>query len=423
MAVAIVLAGCAESGGGVAVRHALRHRGVPRAVPASRDPWAAYQTSVMPGSGVQLTSTRGGLSLLDEPTNGFDENLSAPGGLALAWPSPTVLATGDGARRWTSSLSVRGGFWGLDVLDSKAAWAVGVTGLYRTVDGGKRWQRAGEPPAALVRVAFEDPTRGFGLTVAGRLVTSNDSGGSWQASVWHGRGEALCASAPGVIVVADQSGALWRSGNGGRSWRQVTAGLPRIEQLSAWYSDLSCQGPNAIELAQAFCEAACGGQVDTRVRQTTDAGRNWRTILTQTAAAGGVRTHPASGPRDLIDRAAAVGPRGVCLVGSTHRGPTTIAMSCTTQAGDAYRTTNVPRPPLPSTRDVNLALQGLEFINASTGWLLLDQYTRAGIPTTSRARSEIATTHDGGRSWHATYVSHTYRGRWCSTLNTSTCWR
>jgi photosystem II stability/assembly factor-like uncharacterized protein len=377
----------------------------------------------MPGSGVQLASARRGFSLLGEPTNGFDGNLSAPDGLILAWPSPSVLVTGDGARRWTRSLSVRGGFWGLDVLDPSHAWAVGVAGLYGTVDGGKHWERAGELPKALVRVAFGGPRRGFGLTLTGRLVKSDDSGSSWRGSVWHGRGEALCAPKPGVVVVADRSGGLWRSGNGDRSWRRVAAGIAHVEQLSDWYPDMSCQGSNAVQLAQAFCEAACGGEVDSRVRQTTDGGLDWQAILSQSAGAGGVHSDPASGPRVLIDRAAAVGSRGVCLVGSAYSGPATVAISCRTHAGEAYRTATVPRLPFPPSTHTGVAFQGLDFLNAKTGWLLLDEYTTAGTPTTSQAKTEIWSTHDGGRTWRATYVSPPYRGRWCSKLHTSTCWR
>jgi hypothetical protein len=134
---------------------AARHRG--------RDPWNAYETAVNPGSTLQPASPRVVFALSWEPTEGFDGNLTTPSGITLAWPSPSVVETRDGGRHWTRSLSAHGGFWGVDVLDPNRAWAVGVTGLYRTVDGGIRWQPAAEPHRALVRVAFTSPTNGFGL--------------------------------------------------------------------------------------------------------------------------------------------------------------------------------------------------------------------------------------------------------------------
>lgn len=375
----------------------------------------------MPGSGVQLASARVGFSVLGEPTNGLDGNLATPGGLILSWPGPSVLVTRDGARSWTRSLSAPGGFWGLDVLDRGRAWGVGVTGLYRTVDGGRRWQRAREPSKPLVRVAFTDATRGFGLTVTGRLVRSDNSGNSWRASAWRGRGVALCAPEPGVVVVADQRGGIWRTGNGGKSWRQVAAGLPQVGMLSGWHSDVSCQGSNMIELARAFCTAACGGEVDAVLRQTTDGALRWRTILTQRAGAGGVHTDPASGPSVPIDRAAAVADNGVCLVAATGIRPA-VAISCRPHPGQPYRTATVPRLPFPD-RHTTVAVQGLAFHGAHAGWLLLDQATAASTPSRSRAKTEIWTTSDGGPSWHRIYASHTYRGHWCSKRHTSTCWR
>lgn len=182
----------------------------------SADPWNAYETSVMPGEEILRSSARVGLSLSGEPTNGFDGNLSAPGGVILSWPSPAILVTHDGSRHWSGSLSAPGGFWGLDVLGAKRAWAVGVTGLYRTVNEGLAWQKLREPSEPLVRVAFADPRTGFGVTVKGKLVESRDSGGSWRASRWSGTGEALCALDSRVAIVAGLLRVETREGDTGK---------------------------------------------------------------------------------------------------------------------------------------------------------------------------------------------------------------
>jgi hypothetical protein len=136
---AILVAGgdSVAAGGRMTLSPWSQHAALSARVSATGNPWDAYETSVDPGGAVQLASRLVGFSLSWEPTSGLDQNLSAPAGLVLAWPSPSVLVTRDGARRWTRSLSVRGGFWGIDVLDVDDVWAVAVTGLYRTVDGGR----------------------------------------------------------------------------------------------------------------------------------------------------------------------------------------------------------------------------------------------------------------------------------------------
>ena len=236
-------------------------------------------------------------------------------------------------------------------------------------------------------------------------------------------GGALCALSPSAVVVADQDGGIWRLGDGGGGWRRVAPGFAHVEQLSAWYPDLSCQGSNAVELAQAFCEAACGGEVDSHVRQTTDGGHGWRTVIGQTTSAGGVRTDPASGPRVLIEHAVALGRRGLCLVGSTYNGPQTVAISCAAHPHAAFHDATLPRLPFPPRTLTGVALQGVDFLNATTGWMLVDQYTTRGTPASTRAKTEIWSTDDGGVTWHAPYVSGAYRLHWCSKLHTSWCWR
>jgi hypothetical protein len=370
------------------------------------NPWAAYQTSVDPGGRLQLVSASTGLALQWEPTNGLDGNLSTPEGLILAWPSPSVLVTHDGARHWTRTLSAPGGFWGVDALDRLHAWAVGVTGLYRTVDGGARWQRAGEPDEALVRVAFVSPLDGVGLTLSGKLVESRDGGRSWQTGRWSGQGEGLCSAGRRRILLAGQDGAIWRSTNAGGSWREVAPRLARVPGFSPWWSDLSCRGRNAIESSQAYCYATlpvCGSEVISRVRQTTKQVGGWREVVTQSAF-DRVRTRPASALDVPLAEVAAVGAGGLCLAGYPFGPPASAAVSCTHGPTNGYRKSTIPKLPLPSGSST-VVMQGLEFLNAKIGWLLVDEYTAAGSPSKSTARAEVWTTSDGGRVWNDSYES------------------
>jgi len=433
------VAAAVASTGTVLAASASSRRFVPKLVrvtdSASTDPWNAYETAVMPASGVQVASARTGFALSGEPTNGFDGNLSAPGGFIVAWPSPAVLVTHDGARRWTRSLSVSGGFWGIDALDASHAWAIGVTGLYRTIDGGVRWQRAEEPRKTLVRVAFASARTGYGLTLTGQLVVSNDAGWSWRASGWSGHGSGLCAPKPGIVVVAGQhDGSIWRSGDGGKRWRKVAAGFAPAPGFSPWYADLSCQGANEVELSQAFCQntvEVCGTEVLSRVRQTTTQALSWRPAVTQSAAdpdGGGVHTQPATALSLPIIRATAVGAGGLCLLGNPFSEPASAEISCTAKRDRSYRKARIPTLPLPASKS-SVAIQGVDFLNAKVGWALLDEYTASSQPNGSHAKTEIWTTQNGARIWHATNVSPSYSGAWCSIPQTSAklhiyvCWK
>jgi hypothetical protein len=381
----------------------------------------------MPAGGVQIASPRVGFALSGEPTNGLDQNLSAPGAPILAWPSPSVVVTRDGARHWIRSLAVPAGFWGVDAVNAKDVWAVGVTALYRSIDGGMTWQHAREPRKPLVRVAFTSPSTGFGLTVNGRLVQTTNSGESWTASRWHGRGVAVCSMNGGTMLVAGETGGVWRSASGGNGWRQVAPRFAQIEQYAGWPTQLSCQGSNAVELSQSFCEAACGGGVVTNIRQATDNGRLWRTIDVQQVGPAPTRSRPMSELKAPIEDAAALGTSGACVVGSYQdRQPVNIEIGCTGLPSGGYRTAAVPELPFGSKRDL-AGVQGIDFLNARTGWLLLNANmgTHVGGSSGDRARTEILATHNGGMTWQRADVSPTYPAITCpgSGASAPVCWK
>jgi hypothetical protein len=364
-----------------------------------RDPWLAYQTRVSSGGGLQPVSSQGGFALAGQPVNHLDGQLAAGPGAMLAWPSPAVLGTVDGGRSWKSLLSVSAGFWGIDFVDASHGWAVGVAGLYRTVDGGKRWQRASEPGAGggrvLVRVAFTGVGTGFGLTTKGRLVKTNDTGVSWRDAGWVGRGGALCVESGNVLTVADRSGGIWRRSSRGIGWLQVAPDLHPVEQYAGWWVDLSCDGANGVELAQEFCMAACGGGVISIVRQTTDAGMNWREIANPSYGAA----HPSA---PVLARVVAVGNRSACLIYD----PTireTVVIRCTGDSGRSFhRATAPPVAHAHGNPGGDVFAQGVGFANRSNGWLLIADGA-LGTPNTPRAQTEIWSTDDGGASWRARY--------------------
>jgi photosystem II stability/assembly factor-like uncharacterized protein len=290
--------------------------------------------------------------------------------------------------------------WGIDFVDARHGWAVGVTALYRTIDGGRRWRRAAEAGAggrgALVRVAFTGASTGFGLTTQGRVVKTDDGGASWLGGGLARRAGALCVQSRHALTVADQDGGIWHTGNGGISWSQVAPDLRPVEQFTGWRVDLSCQRGNGAELAQAFCTAACGGAIVSVVRETTGARRSWRHIASPVYGPGN-----PSAPQ--LARVVAVGGHGVCLIFSpTYRGP--VVIRCTSNGGQSFEPATVPSAPhSPTAPAPALFVQGVSFVDGLRGRLLIED---DGLGTRHKPKAQplIWSTDDGGRSWHATYL-------------------
>jgi hypothetical protein len=362
---------------------------------------------------VGLASARTGLALSWQPTPGLDDNLASPAGLDLAWPSPSILVTHDGARSWSRSLTIPGGFWGLDTLNAADAWAIGVARLYRTIDAGRTWQRLHEAREPLVRVAFRTPTRGFGLTVSGRLVETNDSGRSWQAGRLQTRGVALCGLRNGASIVADQTGAIWHTSDGGLSWQQVALPLPHLRDFSQWWTDLSCQGASASEISRAFCMALvaeCGTQVVTEVRNASSAAGTWDLVLTQRAAdrnAGGVHDNPSSVLDVPLEGAAASAANGLCLIGYPFGPPAGVEISCGIGQAAARVRATLPSLPLRS-KNAFVLEQGMDIAPSGDGWVVLDEYTAAARPSGAKAQTAVWATGDRGRTWRTVYQSRPY---------------
>jgi len=110
----------------------------------------------------------------------------------------------------------------MDLLSPSRGWVVGVTSLERTTDGGRTFQRAGEPSGhALVRVDFVSADVGFGLTTTGQLVQTSDAGSSWAPGTLPVAGGEMCFASPQVGYLADQSGNVFATADGGTTWQET----------------------------------------------------------------------------------------------------------------------------------------------------------------------------------------------------------
>lgn len=420
--VVLLLVGAAVSivvgSGGGGHRGVSRPAAQARAAPAPRshkrtpapaaNPGLAYETGVNPGSALQFASAGEAFMLASEPVPWLDQNLSAgPGGTQFSWPSSAVLASTDGGRTWRRSLSLRSGFWGLDFVDAAHGWAVGVTGLYRTSDGGAQWVRAAEGGAggenAIVRVLFTGPRTGFALTTRGRLLRTLDGGETWSRTVWQGRGGALCAPSPGALMVADQSGAIWQSVNGGNSWLRVAPTVRPAVSNVGWWVDLSCGQGGGVEVAQLLDPPVYFNHgIGSIVRETSDSGDRWHVVM-----------RPAWGPANqqapILTRATVADAETACLLFSPGYGPNG-AIRCTHNGGRTFASSLIPR--IPAARDQpnvdGTVFTGASFLSPSTAKVLIEDID-VGSKRAPEAQQITWTTRDSGGSWQQTFAGQPQR--------------
>lgn len=266
---------------------------------------------------------------------------------SVVWVSGSggvCLRTLDGGRTW-QSLAVPGAealdFRGLAALGSQQAVLIsageaekGGARIYRTADGGKRWQlvfESRQPGVFLDGVRFWDPKHGlvFGDPLDGAwfLLQTADGGQTWMRLKPAALppilpGEAAFAASNSSLVVHGMSDAWIASGGAGRArvfhsadrgqtWRVSDTPMPSgatagIFGLFFWDAD------HGIGVGGDHKQTA---MASANVIITTDGGVTWR-ASTPTAPAGLKEGIVLAAEHELL----AVGPSGSSL--SSDRGQT-----------------------------------------------------------------------------------------------------
>ncbi len=198
--------------------------------------------------------------------------------------APTVVSHEQKAAQWSAAP-----LFGADVRsltfapqDPDLVFA-GTSGghVYLSRDGGESWRDAGRPvpfPGWVVSVLTFDPNRPsrlwaamWGVWGGGALAYSDDAGRTWR-SRHHGLpGEQIysLALAPGRedwLYIGTRSG-VYRSTDGGESWRHVTAALPEIQKVTSLWVD-----PEVPERLLAGTWR--------RAYASKDGGTTWRGVFT-----------------------------------------------------------------------------------------------------------------------------------------------
>lgn len=142
-----------------------------------------------------------------------------------------------------------------DPANPDRIWRQDHSGVYRTVDGGDRWERIeqGLPGAFGFPITRDDASGALfvvpleadvnRLPVDGKFCVyrSTDDGDSWHVSGsgWPGGAtftsvlrRAMCADGSGGVYLGTAGGSVWASRDAGDSWHEVPARFPRITTVA-----------------------------------------------------------------------------------------------------------------------------------------------------------------------------------------------
>jgi photosystem II stability/assembly factor-like uncharacterized protein len=130
---------------------------------------------------------------IDEKTAEYDRE---------RWAYNTVYVTEDGGRTWQVSLKTNQkgdfAFGGIQAITEAEVWVVGISGSYRSTDGGTTWHKSGPPGTGL---QFLDINRAW--VEGDKLWWTNDGGKSWSAVEKDGK---TCFAGLGFYFLDDKHG-------------------------------------------------------------------------------------------------------------------------------------------------------------------------------------------------------------------------
>lgn len=177
------------------------------------------------------------------------------------------------------------------VFEGLGVFAATLTGLYRSVDGGRTWAGLDVPRTEVDSVvASPDGTRLYAGTCPAHVYVSTDRGVTWDeltgfrdlpsrrewsvprhGSRAHVRSLGVHPDAPERLVAGVEVGGVHVSDDGGRTWSERRTGLESGRRDGLQYDVHHCLVVGAEEYV-----VACGGGL----YRTRDAGRSWTLLET-----------------------------------------------------------------------------------------------------------------------------------------------
>ena len=348
--------------------------------PATTSSTAAPTTcpKVRPASEPAAPANLAGLQMVT-PTKGF------------AVGKGTILGTDDG-RTWTPRYSGAAAFGSVNAVDATHAWAVGDRALYRTSDGGKSWRGAGNPDDGTVlrQVHFIDEHFGWGVGRNGKLYRSGDGGSTWGELTAPCGAEAVCFTAQddGWVAVGNR---VSRSIYGGDSWTPVftlSAKGPGGEPVgdSFHIASLQCAKGGVVWASFTGEDAAMSHSPYVVFRGAADG--QWTPVLKEAMTGPSDVTAPTGG--SYPGPMSALGPDSAAFVLFTPPGEPPVSLAVATENGRRLG----PARPVPGLTSPLAAA----FLTADAGWVL---GTKTGGPPSVDA---ILATADGGQTWQEQFA-------------------
>ena len=159
--------------------------------------------------------------------------------------------------------------------DKRVGWAVGHDAvILRTEDGGLTWRvvhHAPQEERPLLDVWFRDERVGFAVGAYGYFLSTEDSGRTWKPRTidkddFHLN--AIVPAGPGRLFIAGEAGAIYRSDDGGDTWRKLPS-----PYAGSWFSALALDANRLLLLGLrgTMFRSGDGGESWTRVRTSTKA--------------------------------------------------------------------------------------------------------------------------------------------------------
>ena len=322
-----------------------------------------------------------------------------------------VLGTTTGGQHWNVLFNPRQVLLGSDFLDAQHGWVVGISALYRTQDGGASWQPLGDPSPPLWSVHFVSALLGWGVVgdnhvagnpeedgiaappAGGRLVVTTDGGMTWRQLGGPPNVESVCFpnGSQGWLGVP---GAVYRSLNGGETWR-LAFSEPEVDGVpGAEDTFVECASPPAVWVYFHGQGAALSHQGYAGVASVD--GVHWQVVLDEGyTESGRWGMSVPDGPGSYPGPFSVVSPSTAVFLGwSPAEGCGGIGMMVATGGG----TTLSAERALP----LNL-VSSAAFISAGVGWVVGAGSTPPGTGGCGNPTSEIVMTANGGRSWTKQY--------------------
>ena len=298
-----------------------------------------------------------------------------------------IYATTDAGASWRVAWTGAENVVSLRSWDRQHVWALAAPQndlapradhLLRSDDGGSTW--VSHPlEESLTDLQLTGPMDAWALTATNPrtpegVVHTADGGGTWTPVPAVGKPQALCATAEGLLWMAN-GGSVSLSSDEGQSWSRIDSGLPK----TGLQAKLGCAGDAVWLLAS---DGAGSSQQAYVVTRSLDRGATWRAVFGEPyfplAPPGLPEIDAYPGPFAIVT------PDAARFIGTCPACPSTASASLV-RTDDAGATS--AKIALPATTPVESWFD-LSFADPDHGWMV------ASHPT-----SELLKTTDGGASW------------------------